>query len=232
MDMERRAAASSGAEAQVAQAHGESSRRGAQFASSAAPNASEHRVRTALLLVLIATAFNGASAQRESLLKVGARVRINTPDAQIIGKVAEIRGDTIVVDRGPAESAMAISLSNATDVAVYARGRSSETAMLVLGTLGAATGAALYVSWCVRDPEWCRTAEPVDHDPYDDEIPPSTFATITIGFAAIGLLLGHSFAPPQWTIIDPAIRVGLTPTSTGIAAFISIPAPRFTRRPR
>jgi hypothetical protein len=195
-----------------------------------APNASEHCVRTTLLLVLIATAFSAASAQRDSLLKVGARVRINRPDAQIIGKVAEIRGDTVVIDRGPADSAMAVALSDATDVAVYARGPGSDRAMMVLGTLGAVTGAALYVSWCARDPEWCREAEPVDPDPYDDEVPPSVFASVTIGFAAIGLLLGHSFAPPQWTIIDPAIRVGLTPTSTGIAAYISIPAPRFTRQ--
>lgn len=189
-------------------------------------------MRTTLLLALIASAFNAVSAQRDSLLKVGARVRINRPEAQIVGRIAEIRGDSIVVNRGPGDTAITVSLLDATDVAVYARGRASETAMMVLGTLGAATGAALYVSWCVRDPEWCRDAEPVDHDPYDDEIPPSMFATITIGFAAIGLLLGHSFAPPQWTVIDPAIRVGLTPTSTGIAAYISMPAPRFTRRPR
>jgi hypothetical protein len=182
-----------------------------------------------LLLVLAATAMQTASAQRDSLLKVGARVRINRADAQIIGTIAEIRGDTIVVDRGPAGSAVTISRSDATGVAVYARSKGSERAMMVLGTLGAVTGAALYVSWCARDPEWCRDFEPVDEDPYDDEVPPSVFATITIGFAAIGLLLGHSFAPPQWTIIDPAIRVGLTPTSTGIAAYLSMPAPRFVR---
>lgn len=182
-----------------------------------------------LLLVLVATAFGAASAQRDSLLKVGARVRINLPDAQVIGRIVGIRGDTIVVDRGPGDSAVAISLPNATEVAVYAQGKGSERAMMALGTLGAVTGAALYVSWCARDPEWCRDIEPVDADPYDDEVPPSVFATITIGFAAIGLLLGHSFAPPQWTVVDPSIRVGLTPTSTGIAAFVSIPAPRFVR---
>ena len=180
-----------------------------------------------LLLVLAATAMQTASAQRDSLLKVGARVRINRADAQVIGRIAEIRGDTIVVDRGPGDSAMAISLSDATGVAVHARGRGSERAMMVLGTLGAVAGAALYVSWCARDPEWCRDLELEDENPYDEEVPPSVFATITIGFAAIGLLLGHSFAPPQWTVIDPAIRVGLTPTSTGVAAYVSIPAPRF-----
>lgn len=190
-------------------------------------------MRTAtLLLVLIGIALNSASAQRDSLLKVGARVRINTADAQIIGKVAAIRGDTIHVDRGSADGAAVLALSEATDVAVYARGKSSETAMIVFGTLGAATGAVLYLSWCVKDLERCSAAEPIDPDPYDDEIPPSNFATITIGFAAIGLLLGHAFVPPQWTVIDPTIRVGLTPTSTGIAAFISVPAPQFTRRPR
>jgi hypothetical protein len=182
-----------------------------------------------LLLVLVTTAMQTAGAQRDSLLKVGARVRVNRADAQVVGRIVGIRGDTIVVDRGPADTAMAISLAEATDVAVFAQSRTSERAMMVLGTLGAVTGAALYVSWCARDPEWCRDMEPVDPDPYDDEVPPSVFATITIGFAAIGLLLGHSFAPPQWTIIDPAIRVGLTPTSTGVAAFVSIPAPRFVR---
>ena len=185
-----------------------------------------------LLLVLAATAMQTAAAQQDSLLKVGARIRINRADAQVIGRIAEIRGDTIVIDRGPADGAMAVSLSNATEVAVYAQGKGSERAMMVLGTLGAVTGAALYVSWCARDPEWCRDIEPVDENPYDDEVPPSMFATITIGFAAIGLLLGHSFAPPQWTIIDPAIRVGLTPTSTGLAAYLSIPAPRFVRSRR
>lgn len=189
-------------------------------------------MRTTLLFVLIAAAFNAASAQRDSLLKVGARVRINRPDVQVIGTIAEVRGDTIVVDRGPADSAMTVSLSEATDVAVYARGKGAERAIMALGTLGALTGAAMYVSWCVRDPEWCREAEPQDPDPYDDEVPPSLFATITIGFGAIGMLLGHSFAPLSWQVIDPAIRVGLTPTSTGVAAYVSIPAPRFTRPPR
>lgn len=203
---------------------------GAGFASDAAPSASEHHVRTlTLLLVLVATAFTAAPAQRDTLLKVGARVRINQPDAQIIGRVSAIRGDTIVVDRGPADTAMAVALSDATGVAVYARGRGSERATLVLGTLGALTGAALYVNWCMKDLERCRAAEPVDEDPYDEEVPPSMFATVTIGFAALGLLMGHSFAPPRWTIIDPVIRVGLTPTPTGIAAYVSIPAPRFTR---
>ena len=186
-------------------------------------------MRTLMLLVLAATAMQTAAAQWDSQLKVGARVRVNRADAQVIGRIAAIRGDTIVVDRGPADTAMAISLSDALEVAVYTQGKGSERAMIVLGTLGAVTGAALYVSWCARDPEWCRDLEPVDEDPYDDEVPPSVFATITIGFAAIGLLLGHSFAPPQWTIVDPAIRVGLTPTATGVAAFVSIPAPRFVR---
>ena len=184
-----------------------------------------------LLVVLIAAAFNTASAQRDSLLKVGARVKINRPDAQIIGHIAAIRGDTIVVDRGAADTAIAVSLRDATDVAVYARGKAGERALIALTTLGALTGAAVYISWCVKDPEWCREAEPVDHDPNDDEVPPSLFATITIGFGAIGMLLGHSFAPLQWQIIEP-IRVGLTPTSTGMAAYISMPAPRFIRRPR
>jgi hypothetical protein len=185
-----------------------------------------------LLLVLAATAMQTAAAQRDSLLKVGARVRVNRPDAQIIGRIAEVRGDTIVVDRGPADTAMAISLSDASAVAVHVHGKGSERAMMVLGTLGAVTGAALYVSWCARDPEWCRDVELEDPDPYDDEVPPSVFATVTIGFAALGLLLGHAFAPPQWTIVDPTIRVGLTPTATGVAAYLSIPAPRFARSRR
>ena len=186
-------------------------------------------MRILLLLVLVATAMQTAAAQRDSLLKVGARVRVNRPDAQIMGRIAEIRGDTMVVDRGPADTAMAISLSDATSVAVHVQGKGSERAMMVLGTLGAVAGAALYVSWCVRDPEWCRDLEPVDPDPYDDEVPPSVFATVTIGFAALGVLLGHAFAPPQWKIIDPTIRVGLTPTTTGVAAYLSMPAPRFAR---
>ena len=191
-------------------------------------------MRTTLLLVLITSvsALDDAYAQRDSLLKVGARVRINRADAQIVGRVAEVRGDTIVVDRGPGDSVMTVALADATGMAVYARGKASETAVIMLGALGAATGAALYVNWCVKDVERCRELELEDHDPYDDEIPPSMFATITVGFAAIGLLIGHSFAPPQWTVIDPMIRVGLTPTSTGLAAYISIPAPRFVRTSR
>jgi hypothetical protein len=188
-------------------------------------------VRTTLLLVfMVVLTGTPAMAQRDSLLKVGARVRIDRADARIIGRIADIRGDTVVVDRGPADGPMAVSLADATGLAVYAHSKASQRAILTLGTLGALTGAALYVSWCVKNPESCRDAEPVDPDPYDDEVPPSLFATMTIGFGAIGLLLGHSFAPLQWQVIDPAIRVGLTPTSTGIAAYLSLPAPRFVRR--
>jgi hypothetical protein len=182
-----------------------------------------------LLLLLVAAAHSSASAQLDSRVKVGARVRVQRPDAQIVGRIAAVRGDSVVVDRGDPAAEMAVSLRDVTELAVYVPAKGAATTAKVFGTIGVLSGGALYLGWCLRNREECMDIETVDTDPYDDEVPMSLIATVSLGFGALGVMLGQSLAPWEWQIVDVPLRVGLAPSPRGMAAYVSIPAPRLLR---
>ncbi len=186
-------------------------------------------MRPLVVLLLIAAALSSVSAQVDSRVKVGARVRVLRPDAQILGSISEVRGDTILVDRGDPAAATPVSLRDVSELSVYVQGKSAKTTAIVFGTIGLLSGTALTVGWCMRHRDECLRYETVDTDPYDDEVPMSAFATVSLGFGALGLMLGQSLAPRHWEIVDLPVRIGLAPTPRGVVAYVSIPAPRFLR---
>lgn len=184
-----------------------------------------------LLVALLVTAHGAASAQLDARIRMGARVRVNSADAQIIGRVAEVRDDTIVVDRGMGDTT-AVSLRETTELAVYARGKGAEAFATTMGVIGAASGAVLYVKWCLSAPDACAILEEDEEECDDDEEDDgfsSPFTTLTMGFAMVGMLIGRALTPPQWHIVDVPVRFGVAPMRDGIGVYVSLPAPRFSR---
>lgn len=184
-----------------------------------------------LLVVLLFTAHSAAFAQLDGRVRMGARVRVNSSDALIIGRVAEVRDDTIVVDRGMGDTA-SVPLRDVSELAVYHRG----TALAkTLAVIGAASGAALYINWCFKARQACEDLERQEHerehhddDDEDDEMT-SVFSSVVLTFGAIGMLIGHTLTPPQWHSVDLPVRFGVAPMQSGIGVYVSLPAPRFDR---
>lgn len=184
-----------------------------------------------LLVVLVVTAHSVAWGQLDARVRMGARVRVNSPDAQIIGRVAEVRDDTIVVDRGMGDTA-SVALRDVSELAVHYRG----TAMAkTFAVIGAASGAALYINWCLKSPQACEELERQEHerehhdDDDEDEEMTSVFSSVVLTFGAIGMLIGHTLTPPQWHRVDLPVRLGVAPMHNGIGVYVSLPAPRFAR---
>ena len=177
-----------------------------------------------LLVALLLVAPETAWAQLDPAVKVGASVRAQRGNAHIAGRVIEMRGDTIVVRRAPTDTSIAFSVRDATSLEVHGRSRREEVFANFLGVLTASAGAAIFINWCLRDPDECRSLEE-DEDPYDDEDPFPVFGTLTIGFGALGLLIGHALTPPGWRNVPLPFRVGLTPSPGGLTLFVSLPVP-------
>ncbi|MGH7639173.1 MAG: hypothetical protein ACREOK_16100 [Gemmatimonadaceae bacterium] len=183
-----------------------------------------------LLVVLLCSAHNVAWSQLDARVRMGARVRVNSSDAQIIGRVAEVRDDTIVVDRGMGDTA-SVPLRDVGELAVYHRG----TALAkTLAVIGAASGAALYINWCLKAPQACENLERQEHerehhdDDDEDEEMTSVFSSVVLTFGAIGMLIGHTLTPPQWHRVDLPVRFGIAPMHNGVGVYVSLPAPTFT----
>lgn len=184
-----------------------------------------------LLVVLLLSAHGAALAQVDARVRMGARVRVNSSDAQIIGRVAEVRDDTIVVDRGMGDTA-SVPLRDVSELAVYHRG----TALAkTLAVIGAASGAALYINWCFKARQACEDLERQEHerehhdgDDEDDEMT-SVFASVVLTFGAIGMLIGHTLTPPQWHVVGVPVRLSVAPMPNGVGVFLALPAPRFVR---
>ena len=200
---------------------------------------SENMVRASILLPLLLLLPTPGSAQFDARIKTGAGVRFSTaqPEALLaIGKIASVDGDSIVVDRGLAESQLRLAVRDLTALEVYRRGKSAEMSGMVFGTLGAAAGGVLYVNWCRRNASLCEYLETSDDedDDWDDEEdegePLSLFATVTLGFGMIGYLMGYTLAPPQWEIVKLPVRIGVAPMQRGIGVYVSLPAPRLVTR--
>src|SRR3954447_25309723 len=79
-----------------------------------------------------------------SRLKLGSRVKLRTTssDGDLIGRVAEIAGDTIVVARP--EGLFRVPMTEVTELYVHGRGNAGQQAAVALGVLGFAGGTALY----------------------------------------------------------------------------------------
>lgn len=184
-----------------------------------------------LLVVLSFTAHAAAWGQLDGRVRMGARVRVNSPTAQIIGRVAEVRDDTIVVDRGMGDTT-SVPLRDVNELAVYHRG----TALAkTLAVIGAASGAALYINWCFRTQHACEDLERQEHEREhhdgddEDEAMTSVFSSVVMTFGAIGMLIGHTLTPPQWHVVGVPVRLSVAPMQDGVGVFLSLPAPRFAR---
>jgi hypothetical protein len=197
-------------------------------------------VRAFFLLPLLVVCPALASAQIDARIRNGAQVRLSTSQPEsilAIGKVASIDSDSIVVDRGTADSPLRVALNDVTALEVYRRGKSAETSGFVFGTLGAAGGAALYVNWCLKNRERCQAIETSDEEEADrceededeEDCPLSTFGLVTLGFGMLGYVIGHSLAPPRWEVVQLPIRIGVAPLQRGVGVYVSLPAPRFAR---
>jgi hypothetical protein len=191
-------------------------------------------VRAFISLLLLVVGSTPASAQFDARLKTGARIRASTSQRVTIGKVVSLEQDTIVVDReeGVTESPLRLAVNDVTALEVYRRGKGAHTSGMVFGTLGFVGGGALYISWCVRNPEICSYIEPDEpDDPYDEEEdePLPLIATVSLGFAVIGYAIGHALVPPRWETVDLPLRVGIAPMRRGVGVYVSLPAPRFVR---
>jgi hypothetical protein len=194
-------------------------------------------VRAPVLLLLVATA-GSLQAQLDPRVKVGAQVRVRTaqPDPLLaIGRVVSVDWDTLVVERNAADPALRVPLRDIGELAIQARGKTAQVSGMVVGTVGALAGGALYVNWCLRNLDFCRELER-DDDPDDDEEEDeesmSPFGAVVLAFGLIGYGIGYSLAPPTWTIVHLPIRMGIAPMQRGVGVYVSLPAPRFVRDSR
>ena len=188
-------------------------------------------MRTMSLLLLWLFSAAAVGAQSPPALRAGANVRIAAGDSLITGRIAEIRGDTLVINRWPANGPISVAFGELTALEVRGRGPGAELFANTLAGIGAATGAALYLNWCLRDRDACRDLEQ-DDNPYDDEEPLPVFGTMTIGLAVAGLAIGYALTPARWRAVQLPVRIGVTPSPGGLAAYVSVPAPRFLRAVR
>ena len=188
------------------------------------------RIRTLLLALLLITP-SLAAAQLDPAVKIGARVRVHRADGVITGRLLEHRGDTIVVRPSPDDTSIALSLRDAAALKVYGRSRRAEMFANTVGGVAAASGAAVFVSWCLRDADQCRWVNE-DEDPYDDVEPSPVIMQMVLGFGMAGMLLGYALTPPRWNTVPLPFRVGVAPTQDGLAVYLSVPAPRLTHHRR
>jgi hypothetical protein len=188
-----------------------------------------------LVALLVLSAHASLPAQLDSRVKLGATVRLRgQPDApRVTGKISSIDGDTLIVnvDNDTVLSRERFPLRDVTELSVYGRGKSAETMGMVFGTIGVLAGTAVYLHWCASNLEACRYVEEdddPDDDPYDEEAEPlSLFSIVALGTGILGWSLGYALAPPVWEVVNLPLRIGIAPTRDGLAAFVSIPAPRF-----
>jgi hypothetical protein len=162
----------------------------------------------------------------DSLIVPGARLRLQLADQSrsFDGRLRELRGDTLVVEQHGVETR--VPAAQVTGIQVQRRAPTLSRNVTIGGVLGMLGGSAMYIDWCVRNRDACRSDidSGNDPDPYDDEEEsPLTMGVISVvGGALLGGALGYVLTPIEWVDLDAPLRVGMT-SRGGLRVTGSIP---------
>ena len=165
-------------------------------------------------------------------LKVGTRVRVRVSSlspGDVVGRIREIRRDTLVIDRGGDEP-LIVPAGELSRLSIGAHGATRETLAAAFGTLGFAGGPAWYFAFCAHNQSTCkRDIDEARQDTTNTYSIPSIFALYAFGTAFVSGAIGEALGVAPWEQVDKPLRVALLPTRRGIMLVASVPLGRRRR---
>lgn len=185
-----------------------------------------HRATLALALLAITPAASASlRAQSSAPVAVGERVRITTPSQRgpyrYVGGVAEVRGDTLMVQTGDAAAPRPVAIADISKLEVSRGKHGNGRRGMLYGTLigagvGTIAGAASYKKPdCAGSTWFCDTGRGAD-----------AFAGGLVGGVigfAIGGIWGATHSSERWVprTLGSAAHVGVIPSMRGATLTLS-----------
>ena len=145
----------------------------------------------------------------DSLIVPGARMRLELagPPHSFEGRLRELRGDTLVLERSGVRSS--IPAADVSRALVLRRSPALSRNVTIGGVAGMLGGAGLYLSWCANNRADCRRDnQSADDD--DDESELTLGIVSVLGGALLGGVVGYVLTPVEWVEANAPLRIGAT----------------------
>ena len=146
----------------------------------------------------------------DSLIVPGARMRLELagPPHSLDGRLRELRGDTLVLERGGVRSS--IPAPDVSRALVLRRSPTLSRNVTIGGVAGMLGGAGLYLNWCANNRADCRRDNQSDYDDDDDESELTLGIVSVLGGALLGGAVGYVLTPVEWVEANVPLRIGAT----------------------
>ena len=146
----------------------------------------------------------------DSLIVPGARVRLElaSPPHSFDGRLRELRGDTLVLERSGVRSN--IAAADVSRALVLRRSPALSRNVTIGGVAGMLGGAGLYLNWCANNRADCRRDNQSAYDDDDGESELTLGIISVLGGALLGGAVGYVLTPVEWVEANAPLRVGAT----------------------